>query len=295
MFNHLVKIYNSGNLPNILLFSGKKGIGKCTFAYHFINYIFSLKEDHKYDLENNIINSDNYSFNQVKNDTHLNLFNIYLKNEKKNIEISQVKEMINFTNKSTLNNINRVILIDGVEFLNKSSVNALLKSIEEPNYDILFLLIHDSEKKIIPTLKSRSVNFKFNLTSDTMSEIVNFFYGENICDNISEDFKYNFNSPAFYINFYNFCNNNGIDFSKISIESFLIYVIENGLFKKDEFIKNEIKYFIEIFFKKKIKYLINYNQQNYCYYFNKKFYLVNKFNLDLETYLMEFKEMMLNE
>ena len=38
-FNDLVKLYNVNSLPNKILFSGQKGIGKSTLSYHLINYI----------------------------------------------------------------------------------------------------------------------------------------------------------------------------------------------------------------------------------------------------------------
>ena len=40
-FQKLIHLYNNNNLPNKILFSGAKDIGKCTLAYHIINYIFS--------------------------------------------------------------------------------------------------------------------------------------------------------------------------------------------------------------------------------------------------------------
>ena len=39
--------------------------------------------------------------------------------------------MINFLNKSSFNNLKKIILIDGVENLNINSSNALLKSLED--------------------------------------------------------------------------------------------------------------------------------------------------------------------
>ena len=39
-FLDIVNLYNQKKLPNKILFSGPKGIGKATFAYHLINYIF---------------------------------------------------------------------------------------------------------------------------------------------------------------------------------------------------------------------------------------------------------------
>ena len=55
--------------------------------------------------------------------------------------------MITYTNKSSFNNMPRFILIDNIENLNKNSVNALLKIIEEPNNNVFFILINNNEKK----------------------------------------------------------------------------------------------------------------------------------------------------
>ena len=43
-FLELKKLYDKKNLPNKIIFSGTKGIGKATFAYHLTNYIFSQVE-----------------------------------------------------------------------------------------------------------------------------------------------------------------------------------------------------------------------------------------------------------
>ena len=48
-FNEVKKLYDLGKMPNKILYSGKKGIGKSTLAYHVINYILSQSENDKYD------------------------------------------------------------------------------------------------------------------------------------------------------------------------------------------------------------------------------------------------------
>ena len=45
-----VRLYNSDLYPNKILLSGPKGIGKSTLAYHFINYVLSYNNKHRYDL-----------------------------------------------------------------------------------------------------------------------------------------------------------------------------------------------------------------------------------------------------
>ena len=81
-FNELASIYNN-NLPNKILLSGRRGIGKETLALHLTNYIFSEKEEFKYDYNNKEINPLNKSFKLSQNHIHPNLFKISLKNEKK--------------------------------------------------------------------------------------------------------------------------------------------------------------------------------------------------------------------
>ena len=40
-----ISLYKKQSLPNKILLSGKKGIGKSTLAYHLINYILSIDQD----------------------------------------------------------------------------------------------------------------------------------------------------------------------------------------------------------------------------------------------------------
>ena len=63
-------------------------------------------------------------------------------------------------------------MIDNINLLNLNSVNALLKVIEEPNDNINFILIN-SNKRVLPTLKSRCINFKISLSQNQVIEIAN--------------------------------------------------------------------------------------------------------------------------
>ncbi len=135
-FHEFSGLYRHKKLPNKILLSGKKGSGKSTLAYHLINYILSENEDYKYNLEDFCINKDNKSYKLLQNNSHPNFYLIDLLSEKKSIDVGQIREMISYTNKSTFNNMARFILIDNVENLNKNSINALLKIIEEPNENV---------------------------------------------------------------------------------------------------------------------------------------------------------------
>ena len=41
-FKYLISLYDKKKLPNKILLTGRKGIGKCTLAYHLINYVLFI-------------------------------------------------------------------------------------------------------------------------------------------------------------------------------------------------------------------------------------------------------------
>ena len=108
-FKELVNLSLKDRLPNKLIFSGNKGIGKSTFAFHLINYLFSKDEEDSYDLENNEININNKSYRLVSNNTHPNLLLID-SIDKKFIEILKIREILNFSSKTSFSNKKKLCL-----------------------------------------------------------------------------------------------------------------------------------------------------------------------------------------
>ena len=188
-FIEFIKLYENKKLPNKILLSGEKGIGKSTLAYHIINYILSNDEDFSYDNKNFKINPDNKTYKLITNKSNPNFISIDIDADKKNIDINQIRNLILSLNKSSFNNKPRFVLIDNIELMNTNSVNALLKILEEPNDNIFFILINNN-KKILPTLKSRCLNYKIHLTSDQSFDITNKILGINFMDLINHKYYY---------------------------------------------------------------------------------------------------------
>ena len=92
IFDILKNLYLNKKFPNKIILSGEKGIGKCTLAYHIINYILSLNEDHNYDTKDYKINSENKSFKLIKNKSNPNFNLIDVENGKKNMEYNKIRE-----------------------------------------------------------------------------------------------------------------------------------------------------------------------------------------------------------
>ena len=292
--NELINLYSKNNLPNKILFTGLKGTGKCTLAFHLINFILSIKESNAYNLTENCINSLNRSFILVNNNTHPNFFLIDVLKEKKNIDINQIRKLIDYMNKSNFNDLPRIILIDNIELLNLNSINALLKVLEEPGNNIHFILINN-DKRIIPTLKSRCLNFKIDLSFKESLEITNKILNLDISTIINKEFINYYNTPGDYYNLISYSKKYDIDLNIMTIDNFLKDIIDNNKYKKDSFLKNLIYKYIEIFFMIKIN--NTQSKSKILNLYNKFVHKIDnskKFNLDEETLFLEFKSKVLN-
>ena len=294
-FNELVTLYKNKKLPSKIFFNGPKGIGKSTIAYHLINYIFSNKEEYKYDLSNLEINKLNKSYKLILNSTHPNFHLVDIMKDKKIIEISQIRQMIDYCTKSTFNNNERIILIDNVENLNLNSLNSLLKIVEEPNENTLFILIFDSNKNILNTLKSRCLKFNLYLSFSQSVEITNKILNSNILDLISEDFLHYYNTPGDFINLINFANSLNLNLKEFDLKRFLIHFIDVEYYKNNTFIKNNIYKYIELYLLKLMKGSTSKNKINILYNESiKKIANMKKYNLDQESIMIDLKTKLFN-
>jgi len=291
-FCNFIDLYKNKKLPNKILLSGEKGIGKSTLAYHIINYILSFDEDHFYDEKNFKINPDNKSFKLILNKSNPNFISIDIDDDKKSIDINQIRNLILTLNKSSFNTKPRFVLIDNIELLNINSVNALLKIVEEPNDNIYFILINNN-KKILPTLKSRCLNYNIHLSSEESDDITNKILGENFKDLINEQMINNYSTPGWVLNLLSFANTYGVDLKKINLKDFIKKIIIEKKYKKDQFVKHILYSFIEFYFRQNVS-SKNIKLMKIQKYFLKKINNTKIFNLDDETLLMEFDDRVLN-
>ena len=116
-------------------------------------------------MSNYSINVDNFSYKRLCLNAHPNFYLIENSDSEKNIKIEQIRNLINFINKTTYSQDLKIILIDNAEYLNLNSSNALLKIVEEPNENVFFILIYDNSKKMLDTL-----TYFFNCRFDCVLE-----------------------------------------------------------------------------------------------------------------------------
>ncbi len=291
-FLELVYLYKKNNFPNKLLLSGIKGSGKSTLAFHFINYVLSKDEKFNYNLKDFQINPESKSYKTIINKSNPNLNIIDVKIDKKSIDINQIRELIISLNKSSFNDKPRFVLIDNIEFLNINSINALLKFLEEPNYNVYFILIHNN-KKVLPTLLSRCINYKIFLSNKEVLEITNKILDGKLSENINIELVNYYLTPGNIYNLVKFAKLNDYDLSNFYLKDFLKTLIKENHFKKNILIKNMIFDLIEFYFTK-ISSSLSINIFEKYSLFLKKKSEIKKYNLDEESLFIEFEEEFLN-
>ena len=172
--NEMINLYDSGNFPKVLLLNGQKGLGKFTLAFHFLNYIYSKKEKFSYNVQEKIINIKSFFYNSILNLSCADV--LFLQAEEgKNIKIDNIRDLKNILSKSSLSSSPRFVIIDEVEFLNKSSVNALLKTLEEPSGDNYFILINNQQLDLVETISSRCLKTNIYLDLQQQRKVIDYF------------------------------------------------------------------------------------------------------------------------
>ena len=290
-FQMFVEMFNKKKLPNTILLTGDKGMGKATFVYHFINYILSKEEKNKYLLPNFTINQENMSYKNICSNIHPNVY--LLENDYKTeaTGIDDIRKAIKFLNKTTFNLNLKIVLIDNVENLNLNSTNALLKSLEEPDQNTYFFIINNNTNKLIETIRSRCIEFKIFFSPLEKAAILKNLLFQYKNDNLLNNYPINnFDTPGNYLRILNIIEDKNINTFNNKLLS-IQFFIEKFKLQKDPFILNVISRFVELFYNE----LISNGKKNLSYYYNNKFIILDKinetkkFNLDknnLFTYLL---------
>ena len=91
----------------------------------------------------------------------------------RNITVKQVRELGQFLDLTAALSPWRAIVIDSVDDLEPSAANALLKMLEEPPANSIFLLVSHAPGRLLPTIRSRCRRLEFQpLRDDAMTSIL---------------------------------------------------------------------------------------------------------------------------
>lgn len=137
------------------LFIGKHGTGKTTTARIVAKVLncSSAQRHEIYEPCNSCTSCINISAGRS--------FDVYEINAAMNTGVDNMREMIEKIQLSPVNNLYKICIIDEVHMLSPSAFNAILKVLEEPPKNVVFILATTDAKRIPSTIISRCHKLRF--------------------------------------------------------------------------------------------------------------------------------------
>ena len=99
---------------------------------------------------------------KIVNDSHPDIFNVSLEEDKKDISIEQMRTVQGKVQMHPLEGRYKFVIIDNAERMNQAAANSALKILEEPPRDTHFFLITSRSHMFLPTIISRCQKITFS-------------------------------------------------------------------------------------------------------------------------------------
>ena len=159
----LLNAYRSGRIPHAWLIGGAQGIGKATLAYRMARFVLAHRDPLTADVrhaETLQVDPSDPVARHIAAGAHGSLLTLERSLNDKGvmrtvITVDETRETISFFGSTAAVDGWRVCIVDTVDELNPNAANALLKILEEPPRQSLFLLVSHAPARVLPTIQSR--------------------------------------------------------------------------------------------------------------------------------------------
>lgn len=159
----LLNAFRSGRIPHAWLIGGAQGIGKATLAYRMARFVLA----HRDPMADAVQTADTLNVDpthpvarRLSASAHGGLLTLERSLNDKGvmrtvITVDETRATIAFFGSTAAVEGWRVCIVDTVDELNANAANALLKVVEEPPRNSLFLLLSHAPARVLPTIQSR--------------------------------------------------------------------------------------------------------------------------------------------
>lgn len=170
--NDLRQLLAEKRLPHALLFTGIEGIGKNLTAKVLAKVLLCSGEEKPCNICPSCRAFD------AKN--HPDFYYLEPEGKANNIKIEQIRQMQSQIALSPYLADKRVVIINDAETMNEAAENSLLKTLEEPTGDVVFILVTANKDLLLPTILSRCMKLYFApLLEDEIKIILKSKYAVN--------------------------------------------------------------------------------------------------------------------
>lgn len=149
----------SQRIGHAYLFSGPRGTGKTSISKIFAQAINCTSPVHGSPC------GQCKCCKMIQNNINVDIIEI---DAASNNGVDNIRELIEESKYMPQHGMYKVYIIDEVHMLSSSAFNALLKTLEEPTKNVVFILATTEEHKVPPTISSRCQRHQFKLLDDSV-------------------------------------------------------------------------------------------------------------------------------
>ncbi len=155
----LQRSYQQGTIAHAYLFEGEVGTGKKETAIWLAQLLFCQN------IQNDAPCNTCHNCLRIKANEHPDVQQI--KPDGQTIKVQQIRDLKTEFSKSGVETKKKVFIIESAEKMSAGAANSLLKFLEEPDGQMMAILLTEGKARILPTIQSRCQILHFsNLSRD---------------------------------------------------------------------------------------------------------------------------------
>ncbi len=160
----LLQAYRSGRMHHGWILSGERGTGKATLAFRLARFVFAHPDPSAREVADATdlsVPADHRDAHWLAIGAHPNLLHLQRDWDDRNnryraaLSVDSVRRITPFLGTTAGEGGWRVVIVDPADDMTLSAANAILKNLEEPPRQTLFLLVTKSRGALLPTILSR--------------------------------------------------------------------------------------------------------------------------------------------